>query len=113
MTTVIGEDVQTTPVVAEGNEYTFDVFSDYSFLALQYVGEQTPSVHFDRITRQVLEIDPTDIGSVIVDHADVQVVSTQIYNLSGQPVNQLGKGVNIVREKYSDGQYRIRKIMVY
>ena len=110
--TVIGGDVQTTPVVAEDNSYTFDVFSDYSFLALQYTGEQTLSVHFDRITREVLEIDPTDIRGITTEECDVEVVSTQVYNLSGQPVSQLGKGVNILKEKLSDGRVRTRKVVV-
>ncbi len=112
MVTVIGGDVQTTPVVAEGQAYTFDVFSDYSFLALQYTGEQTSSVHFDRITREVLEIDPTDIRGITTEECDVEVVSTQVYNLSGQPVSQLGKGVNILKEKLSNGRVRTRKVVV-
>ncbi len=109
--TVIGEDAQTTPIVATNNEFSFDVFNDYSFLALQYTGEATPSIHFNRITRQVLEIDPTSIENMVADER-VQVVNTQVYTIAGQPADHVSKGVNIIRETFSDGSVRTRKIMV-
>ena len=111
MVTVIGEDVQTTPIEATGNEYTFNVFKDYSFLALQYTGEGTPAIHFDRITRQVLEIDPTVIENMDAD-TEAHVVSTQVYTVAGQPVGQLTSGVNIIRQTLSNGTVRTRKVMV-
>ena len=112
MVTVIGQDVQTTPIVSNGNEYTFDVFNDYSFLALQYTADGTPSIHFNRIKRDVLEIDPTSIDVLESDNISGKVVTTQVYNVAGQPVNRLSKGVNIIRETLSDGQVRTRKVMV-
>lgn len=111
MTTVINEDVQTTAVEASSNEYFFDVYDDYSFLALQYIGEGTPAVHFNRITREVLEIDPTSIEETDAD-MHVDVVKTQVFNLSGQVQQRLSQGVNIVRETLSNGKVRTRKIMV-
>ena len=111
MVTVIGEDAQTTPVTATDNEFSFDVFSDYSFLALQYIGEAAGNIHFNRITRQVLEIDPTVIENMDAD-TSAQVVATQVFTLAGQPVGHLTKGVNILRETLSNGTVRTRKIMV-
>ena len=111
MVTVIGEDAQTTPVTATDNEFSFDVFSDYSFLALQYIGEAAGNIHFNRITRQVLEIDPTVIENMDAD-TSAQVVATQVFTLAGQPVGHLSKGVNILRETLSNGAVRTRKIMV-
>ncbi len=111
MVTVIGEDAQTTPVTATDNEFSFDVFSDYSFLALQYIGEAAGNIHFNRITRQVLEIDPTVIENMDAD-TSAQVVGTQVFTLAGQPVGHLAKGVNILRETLSNGAVRTRKIMV-
>ena len=110
MVTVIGEDVQTTPVEAIDNIYAFDVFDNYSFLALQYTGTTSASIHFDRITREVLEIDPTPINEHERSVADV--VSTRLYNMSGQPIDRLMKGVNIVRETFGDGTSRTRKVVV-
>ena len=112
MVTVIGQDVQTAPVVASGNEYTFDVFSDYSFLALQYTAEATSSIHFNRIKRDVLEIDPTAVDDIVDDGIGGTVVGTQLYNVAGQPVGHLSKGINIVRETLANGQVRVRKVMV-
>ncbi len=109
--TVMGEDVQTIPVEASDNEYTFDIFGDYSFLALQYTAEDVPSVHFTSITRQVLEIDPTAISNLDADDS-AEVVATQVYSLSGQPVGSLTNGVNIVRETLSNGTVRTRKVVV-
>ena len=113
MITVIDEDVQTTAVEASGNEYVFDVYKDYSFLALQYIGEGTPAVHFNRITREICEIDPTltEIQDM-EDEVKAEVLSVQIYNLAGQAQDRLEKGVNIVRETLSNGKVRTRKIMV-
>ena len=113
MITVIGEDAQTTAVEATGNEYSFDVYDDYTFLALQYIGEGTPAIHFNRITREICEIDPTlteitDMEST----AAMEVLKVQIYNLSGQVQSHLQKGVNIVRETLSNGKVRTRKIMM-
>ncbi len=113
MITVIGEDAQTTAVEAKGNEYSFDVYDDYTFLALQYIGEGTPAIHFNRITREICEIDPTlteinDMEST----AAMEVLKVQIYNLSGQVQSHLQKGVNIVRETLSNGKVRTRKIMM-
>ena len=113
MITVIGEDAQTTAVEATGNEYSFDVYDDYTFLALQYIGEGTPAIHFNRITREICEIDPTlteitDMEST----AAIEVLKVQIYNLSGQVQSHLQKGVNIVRETLSNGKVRTRKIMM-
>ena len=110
MVTVIGEDVQTTPVEATDNTYAFDVFDNYSFLALQYIGTTTASIHFDRITREVLEIDPTPINES--ERSVACVVSTRLYNMSGQPIDRLMKGVNIVRETLGDGTSRTRKVVI-
>ena len=110
MVTVIGEDVQTTPVEAIDNTYAFDVFDNYSFLALQYTGTTSASIHFDRITREVLEIDPTPINEH--ERSVAGVVSTRLYNISGQPIDRLMKGVNIVRETFGDGTSRTRKVVV-
>ena len=112
MTTVINEDVQTTPIVATGNEFSFDVFSDYSFLALQLTAEVANSIHFDRITREVLEIEPTSITPHGTSDMGTTVVSTHIYTPEGLPANQLKKGINIVRELLSNGKVRTRKIIV-
>ena len=87
------------------------MFSDYSFLALQYIGEAAGNIHFNRITRQVLEIDPTVIENMDAD-TSAQVVATQVFTLAGQPVGHLSKGVNILRETLSNGAVRTRKIMV-
>ena len=113
MVTVINEDVQTTAVEATGNEYIFDVYDDYSFLALQYIGEGAPAIHFNRITREICEIDPTlsEIEDMEND-MNAEVQSVQIYNLAGQAQSHLEKGVNIVRETMSNGKVRTRKIMV-
>ena len=111
MTTVIGEDVQTTPVMADGNEFSFNVFDDYTFLALQYIGEGTPSIHFNRVTREVLEIDPTAVEPLNADDMTARVVHTQIYNLAGQPVSHYAKGVNLIRETLDNGRVRTRKVM--
>ena len=112
MTTVINEDVQTTPIVAAGNEFSFDVFSDYSFLALQLTAEAANSIHFDRITREVLEIEPTSITPHGTSDMGTTVVSTHIYTPEGLPANQLKKGIYIVRELLSNGKVRTRKIIV-
>ncbi len=113
MITVIGEDAQTTAVEATGNEYSFDVYDDYTFLALQYIGEGTPAIHFNRITREICEIDPTltEINDMESTEA-IEVLKVQIYNLSGQVQSHLQKGVNIVRETLSNGKVRTRKIMM-
>ena len=111
MITVINEDVQTTAVEATTNEYSFDVFDDYTFLALQYIGEAGSSVHFNRITRQVLEIDPTVIENIDANES-AEVVATQVYTISGQSVGRATSGVNIIRETLSNGSVRIRKVMV-
>ena len=111
MVTVIGDDVQVTPVVATGNDYTFDVFDNYSFLALQYIGTSTASIHFDRISREVLAIDPTAIEHPF-SGSMASVVSTRFFNLSGQSLDQLTKGINIVRETLSNGTTRTRKVVV-
>ena len=42
----------------------------------------------------------------------VDVVKTQVFNLSGQVQQRLSQGVNIVRETLSNGKVRTRKIMV-
>jgi hypothetical protein len=112
MTTVVGGDVQTTPVVAENNEYSFNVFEDYSFLALQYMDEAPSSVHFNRITREVLEIDPTAVEAVNADDITAKVIATQIYTVAGQSVSQMSKGVNLIRETLDNGKVRTRKVMV-
>ena len=124
MVAVIGGDVQTTPVEASaasaaprraagGYEYSYDVFADYTFLALQYAGEESPSIHINRITRDVLEIDPTAIEGITDDtQAQAEVVATQVYNASGMQSSRLTKGVNILRETLSNGQVRIRKVVV-
>ena len=111
MVTVIGEDVQTTPIVASDNEFSFDVFSDYSFLALQYINQATSSVHFNRITRQVLAIDPTTIENMDADAA-AQVIATKVYTVAGQPAGQLSRGINILRETLSNGTVRTRKVII-
>ena len=111
MVTVIGEDVQTTPIVATGNEYSFDVFNDYTFLSLQYIGEAGGSIHFNRITCEVLAIDPTTIENVDAD-TSAQVVVTQVYSLSGQPTGHLTRGINILRETLSNGTVRTRKVII-
>ena len=111
MVTVIGEDVQTTPVVATDNEYSFDVFNDYSFLALQYIGEADGNVHFNRITREVLAIDPTTIENMDAD-TSAKVIVTQVYSLSGQPTGHLTRGINILRETLSNGTVRTRKVII-
>ena len=110
--TVINEDVQTTAIESSGNDFSFDVFSDYSFFALQLTAETASSIHFDRITREVLEIDPTSIDFREAGGTTAQVVATQIFTLEGLPANQLKKGVNIVRERLANSQERTRKIIV-
>lgn len=43
---------------------------------------------------------------------DSDVVSKQIFNLSGMQLQQMQKGVNIVRTTYSDGSVKTRKVIV-
>lgn len=123
MVTVVNGDVQTTPVEASapvvasnraagGYEYHFDVFADYSFLALQYMGEEPTSIHISRITRDVLEIDPTGIEEIIDSQDNARVVDVHIYNASGMQTDRLTKGVNIVRETLGNGQVRTRKVLM-
>ena len=123
MVTVIGGDVQTTPIeaaaqasalnrAAGGYEYHFDVFADYTFLALQYTGEETQSIRINRIKRDVLEIDPTAIEDVTDSASSAEVISTQVYNAAGMPSSRVGQGVNIIRETLSNGQIRTRKLIV-
>jgi hypothetical protein len=40
------------------------------------------------------------------------VVSTQYFDVSGAQLNHSTKGINIVKEKYSDGTTKVRKILV-
>ena len=42
---------------------------------------------------------------------DAEVVGVQIFNLSGAQLNELGKGLNIVRRVYSNGAVEVLKIM--
>jgi hypothetical protein len=112
MITVINNDVQTTPIEANGNEYTFDVFNDYSFLALQYVVDGTSSFHINRITRDILAIDPTtDIKAIEDGNINSPVVETRVFNVAGQSVKQFSKGVNIVRQKLENGRVITKKII--
>lgn len=46
----------------------------------------------------------------VTDNGDV--VSTQIFDLSGMRLQQMQKGVNIVRSIYSDGSVKTRKVIV-
>ena len=112
MVTVINEDVQTTPVTSADNTYTFDVFSDYSFLSLQLAAETASKIHFDRITREVKEIDPTAIGFIENTDTDAAVVATQVFSPEGIAISQLSKGINIVRERLANGQVRTRKLII-
>jgi hypothetical protein len=112
MITVINNDVQTTPIEANGNEYTFDVFNDYSFLALQYVVDGTSSFHINRITRDILAIDPTtDIKAIEDGNINSPVVETRVFNVAGQSVKQFSKGVNIVRQKLENGRVITKKMI--
>ena len=66
---------------------------------------------FDRISREVLAIDPTAIEQPF-SGSMASVVSTRFFNLSGQSLDQLTKGINIVRETLSNGTTRTRKVVV-
>ena len=58
----------------------------------------------------MLEIDPTPINES--ERSVACVVSTRLYNMSGQPIDRLMKGVNIVRETLDDGTSRTRKVVI-
>lgn len=66
------------------------------------------AVTFTGITVQKCKSKVTPIASV---DADVEVISSEYYTLSGAKVSEPAKGVNILVEKLSDGTMRTTKIV--
>ena len=54
--------------------------------------------------------DPTS-GIEDVEVAEVEVVRTEIYNISGMLMPEMIQGINIVRTYYSDGSVKTTKVL--
>ena len=71
------------------------IFSNWQ---LEYVGTTEPAE------------DPTTAVEGIESNAPVQ--TTRIYNIDGQQISRMKKGVNIIKTTLSDGTVRIQKVLV-
>lgn len=76
-----------------------------------YMKVNTDVVGLDRlaVSNLALHLQKTSISG---PDTDKQIVRTEIYSLDGKQLNQLQKGVNIVRQVYSDGTVSTSKQIV-
>ena len=42
--------------------------------------------------------------------SDASIEAIQIFDISGRRINKLSEGINLVRERLSDGTVRVRKV---
>lgn len=108
-----------TPVACEvtqdGNDVRVEIGASYGTLCIMTTApaEELPlEVRFTNIKSEVRE-GQTPVG--IAENKGVNNLSvrtTQYFNAAGQQVNQLSKGLNIIRETMSDGTVRAKKVMV-
>ncbi|MBQ0023458.1 MAG: hypothetical protein KBT29_09510 [Prevotellaceae bacterium] len=63
------------------------------------------------IKNVALEVDPTAIAGV-ENNNSAKVVAEEYYTVSGIRLNTLSKGVNIVRQKLSNGEQKTQKIII-
>lgn len=77
-------------------------------IVFNFWGQDGAAVTFTGITVQKCKSKVTPVASV---DADVEVISSEYYTLSGAKVSEPAKGVNILVEKLSDGTMRTTKIV--
>ena len=99
------------PIGAQTYEYHVDILKPYTFFALQYKNEEQASISVNKIKREVLAIDPTGIIAPETDSETANVERRQFFTTSGQAVQQMQKGIYLVRETRADGKVNTRKVM--
>jgi hypothetical protein len=50
--------------------------------------------------------------SITAASAEAKVVATEIFDLSGRRLQHRQKGVNIIRERMSDGTQNVKKVII-
>lgn len=51
-------------------------------------------------------------GVETINESATEVVSTEIYSVNGAKLNDLQKGINIVKTTYADGSIKTKKVVV-
>lgn len=103
-----GDDTTYTyPVPSGVTEYTTPAIDDnYLRVYLEYAGSYPRTLHFNSITRQV--VDPAGIRDVVTMK---DVAHRDIYNAAGQRLTHEAEGLTIVRDLMDDGTTRVKKII--
>ena len=83
--------------------------SESVYLRIGYAGGYKNKIMMMQL--QVLGVGGTSDIELPVSDTVAEVVAVQIYNAAGTQLNQLGKGLNIVRKLHADGTVKVLKVM--
>lgn len=92
--------------------YILDFNSTDGYVKFQYVKNGNGEISEEDIMMISNFAIYTEGSGVEKVNNDSDVVSKQIFSLSGMQLQQMQKGVNIVRTTYSDGSVKTRKVIV-
>ena len=83
-----------------------DIDDDYLRCYLEYEGTYPMTIHFNKITREVLDL--TDVRNTVTQ---CDVVKRELFSSDGACIGQQMHGLNIIREQMSDGSVRVKKVI--